>query len=233
MVATLDYGYLSTPVGILNIAEIVALIAALISVAFTSRSFCELADNLKWVYPDLNTLTVRYVFQSFAILCLTITIIILVMHIYGIRFSGKNFAYLNRICLILNIIMGLMMISIGICAALWEDKLRRTPGIIRRGYFLNRYQTVFGEVTHPRPGAAAAAATFALIAGILFIIEACIRPMLSTGATRVPTHSSDRPSYTVAVSTQHPPVNISNSGERIIPIEKTTTTTTTTLPYRV
>lgn len=50
------------------------------------------------------------------------------------------------------------MIAIGICAALWEDKLRRTPGIIRRGYFTNNYQTVFREQTHPRPGAAAAAA---------------------------------------------------------------------------
>jgi hypothetical protein len=54
--------------------------------------------------------------------------------------------------------MGLMMISIGICAAFWEDKLRRTPGIIRRGYFLNNDQYVFGELTHPRPGAAAASA---------------------------------------------------------------------------
>ena len=50
------------------------------------------------------------------------------------------------------------MISIGICAALWEDKLRRTPGIIKRGYLTNEYHTVFGERTHPRPGAAAAAA---------------------------------------------------------------------------
>lgn len=50
------------------------------------------------------------------------------------------------------------MISIGICAALWEDKLRRTPGIIKRGYFKNQYQLVFNEETHPRPGAAAAAA---------------------------------------------------------------------------
>ncbi len=50
------------------------------------------------------------------------------------------------------------MISIGICAALWEDKLRRTPGIIKRGYLTYEYQTVFHEQTHPRPGAAAAAA---------------------------------------------------------------------------
>jgi len=54
--------------------------------------------------------------------------------------------------------MGLMMISIGICAAFWEDKLRRTPVIIKRGYLSNDYQTVFNERTHPRPGAAAAAA---------------------------------------------------------------------------
>ncbi len=50
------------------------------------------------------------------------------------------------------------MISIGICAAFWEYKLRHTPAIIRRGYFLNKYQYIFGELTNPRPGAAAAAA---------------------------------------------------------------------------
>ena len=54
--------------------------------------------------------------------------------------------------------MGLMMLSTGICAALWEDKLRRTPRIVKRGYFSNRYQVLFNEETHPRPGAAAAAA---------------------------------------------------------------------------
>lgn len=54
--------------------------------------------------------------------------------------------------------MGILMISIGICAAFWEDKLRRTPTIIRRGYFSNRYQYLYGEMTHPRPGATAAAA---------------------------------------------------------------------------
>jgi hypothetical protein len=54
--------------------------------------------------------------------------------------------------------MGLTMISIGICAAFWEYKLRHTPAIIRRGYFLNKYQYIFGELTNPRPGAAAAAA---------------------------------------------------------------------------
>jgi len=126
---------------------------------------------------------------------------------------------------ILNVIMGLMMISIGICAALWEDKLRRTPGILKRGYLSNEYQTVFSERTHPRPGAAAAAATFALIAGILFLIEACTRPMLSTGATRLST--SDRPGYTVATNTQCSPINKPDTSERIIPIE------TTTSQYRV
>lgn len=55
------------------------------------------------------------------------------------------------------------MISVGICAALWEDKLRRTPLIIKRGYLRNDYQTVFNEQTHPRPGAAAAAAVSRLI----------------------------------------------------------------------
>ena len=50
------------------------------------------------------------------------------------------------------------MISIGICAAFWEDKLRRTPGIIRRGYLESRSQYIYGEATYPRPGAALAAA---------------------------------------------------------------------------
>jgi hypothetical protein len=54
--------------------------------------------------------------------------------------------------------MGLMMISIGICAALWEDKLRRTPGVVKRGYYKYDYQIILNEETHPRPGAAAAAA---------------------------------------------------------------------------
>ena len=73
------------------------MIGALISVAFTSRLYCELADNLQEVYPDLNTVAVRSVFQSFTILCLILTIIILLAHIYGIRYSGKNFFYLNQI----------------------------------------------------------------------------------------------------------------------------------------
>ncbi len=51
--------------------------------------------------------------------------------------------------------------------------------------------------------------------------------MLSTGATRLPTHTTDRPSYTVSTSHHRSPINNSNNGERIIPIE-------TTLPqYRV
>lgn len=61
-------------------------------------------------------------------------------------------------CLIVATVLGLMMISIGICAAFWEDKLRRTPASIRRGYFLDENQVLFGQSTHPRPGAAAAAA---------------------------------------------------------------------------
>jgi hypothetical protein len=73
--------------------------------------------------------------------------------------------------------MGLMMISIGICAALWEDKLRQTPGIIKRGYLSNNYQTVFNERTHPRPGAAAAAAVSPSIKIItkrkIFFLDIC------------------------------------------------------------
>lgn len=74
----------------------VLLIVALISVAFTSRPYCELADNLQWVYPDLSTATVRGVFQAFAILCLTVTILILLAHLYGIPNFGKKFSYLNQ-----------------------------------------------------------------------------------------------------------------------------------------
>jgi hypothetical protein len=39
--------------------------------------------------------------------------------------------------------------------------------------------------------------------------------MLSTGATRLPTYTSERPSYTVASSQPRSP------GERVIPIETT------------
>lgn len=73
------------------------LIGALISVAFTSSLFCELVDNLQWVYPDLSTVAVRYVFQSFAIVCLILTILILLAHIYGVRYTGRNFNYINQI----------------------------------------------------------------------------------------------------------------------------------------
>jgi len=50
--------------------------------------------------------------------------------------------------------------------------------------------------------------------------------MLNTGATRLPTSSSERPSYTVTNSS---PINKGSNGERIIPIE----TTTTSPQYRV
>ncbi|CAF3378398.1 unnamed protein product [Rotaria sp. Silwood2] len=214
MVGRLDYGYLLTPAGQLNIAEIVCLIGALISAAFTSRLYCELVDNSQYIYPQLNTLLVRSLLQSFAIFCCTVTLVILILHISGIRFLGRNFFYINQLCLIFNIFMGIMMISIGICAAFWEDKLRRTPAIIRRGYFLNRYQYIYGEVTHPRPGAAAAAAIFAILAGILFIIEACTRPMLYIGTTRIQNY------YTKPIVSQHTPIENINE-ERIIPIETT------------
>lgn len=72
------------------------MIGALISVAFTSRFFCELADNLQAVYPDLNTLAVRSVFQAFTVICLIVTIVILLIHIFGVRYAGRNFFYLNQ-----------------------------------------------------------------------------------------------------------------------------------------
>jgi len=97
MVGTMDYGYLTTPTGQLNIAEIICLIGALISVGFTSRLYCELVDNIQSIYPEFSTLLVRSVFQSFSILCLTVTIVILLVHIYGIRFSGKNYYYINEL----------------------------------------------------------------------------------------------------------------------------------------
>jgi hypothetical protein len=51
--------------------------------------------------------------------------------------------------------------------------------------------------------------------------------MLSTGATRLPTYTSERPTYTVSTNNQPLSINQSNEGERIIPIE------TTTSQYRV
>lgn len=43
--------------------------------------------------------------------------------------------------------------------------------------------------------------------------------MLSTGATLLPTSSSDRPNYTVSTSSKQQPVNKPSTNERIIPIE--------------
>ena len=54
-------------------------------------------DNLQWVYPELSTLLVRSLFQSFAILCLIVTLVILLVHIYGLRYSGKHFVYFNQL----------------------------------------------------------------------------------------------------------------------------------------
>ncbi|CAF1114517.1 unnamed protein product [Rotaria sordida] len=216
MVGRLDCGYLLTPTGQLNIAELICLIGALISVGFTSRLYCELVDNLQYIYPQLNTLLVRSLFQSFALFCFTITLVILIIHISGIRFSGRNYYYINQLCLMFNIFMGLMMITIGICAAFWEDKLRRTPDIIQRGYFVDRYQYIYGEITHPRPGAAAAAAILGILAGILFITEAFTRPMLNTSTT----HSPDY--FTKPIVSYRAPIKNIND-ERIIPIERTVT----------
>jgi hypothetical protein len=92
-----DSGYLLTPTGQLNIAEILCLIGASISVGLTSRLYCELVDNYKSIYPELSTLLIRSILQSFALFCLTVTIVILIIHIYGIRFSGRNYFYINRL----------------------------------------------------------------------------------------------------------------------------------------
>jgi hypothetical protein len=97
MAEILDSGYLSTPTGQLNLAEIVCLIGALISVGFTSRLYCELVDNLQWIYPELNTLYIRAIFQSFAVVCLTVTIIILITNIFALCFWGKNSFYINQL----------------------------------------------------------------------------------------------------------------------------------------
>lgn len=45
--------------------------------------------------------------------------------------------------------------------------------------------------------------------------------MLSTGATRIPTYTTERPTYTVSPSNQRSPITTGHSGERIIPIETT------------
>lgn len=112
-----DQGYLLSPTGLLNIAEIVSrfrshqpstivifivfiqicLIIALICVALTSSFFAEFADNLQWIYPDLSTLSVRGIFQSFALLCLIITIFIFIAHIFAYRSYRNYFLLLNQI----------------------------------------------------------------------------------------------------------------------------------------
>jgi len=75
----------------------VCLIGAFITIGFTSRSYCELVDNVQWIYPDISTLLIRSVYQAFSIFCFTITIAILIVHIYGIRYSGRNYLYINRL----------------------------------------------------------------------------------------------------------------------------------------
>ncbi|CAF4721080.1 unnamed protein product, partial [Rotaria socialis] len=50
-----------------------------------------------------------------------------------------------------------MMILIGIFVPFSEDKTRRRPTIIRRGYFLNRHHYSYDKITPPRPDTAAAA----------------------------------------------------------------------------
>jgi ABC-type sugar transport system permease subunit len=135
------------------------LIGALISVAFTSPLFCELVDNYRDVYPDFRTLHVRSIYQSVTLICLTISVGIFLAHLCNIRrWWRAHFSLLSRILIAVNVVMGLSMISVGICAALWEDKLRRTSGVVRRGYLQHQAQMIFGELTYPRPGAAAAAA---------------------------------------------------------------------------
>ncbi|CAF3188859.1 unnamed protein product [Rotaria socialis] len=215
MATPLDYGYLLSPTGQLNIVEIFLLIGALISVAFTSSVYCELVDRIQFIYPGLNTALIRYLFQSFAVLCLTFTIIILIVHIYGIRYLGGNYYYTNQFCVLMNICMGLIMISIGIFAAFWEDKLRRIPDIIRRGYLSTRYQYLHDEITHQRPCSVAATAIFGMLAGILFIVEAGTRSMSNANSINM----SNR--YTSPALFQRAPIKIIR-GERVTPIETTT-----------
>lgn len=57
------------------------------------------------------------------------------------------------------------------------------------------------------------------MAGILFIIEACTRPMLNMSAKRFSTQTFNRP-YTIPLITRHSPRSHMKS-ERIIPIETT------------
>ncbi|CAF3722031.1 unnamed protein product [Rotaria socialis] len=49
------------------------------------------------------------------------------------------------------------MILIGVFVPFSEDKTRRRPAIIRRGYFLNRHHYSYDKITPPRPDTAAAA----------------------------------------------------------------------------
>jgi len=221
----IDVGYLSTIPGILNIVEIFVVLGALISVSFTSPLYAELVDNQRWIYPELCTAIVRPIFQTFCVICIAITIAIIVVHVGGARFSLMRFPYLNRTCSLLNLLMAIMMISVGICAAFWEDKLRRTPLIVQRGYYRNEPQYLYGELTQAMPGAAAAAAAFALLAGILYLIEAFTRPTLGTRVigtgerTYVNTSSPPIQYYPGGASGTFP----GTSYERVIPVETTIT----------
>ncbi|CAF0767478.1 unnamed protein product [Didymodactylos carnosus] len=204
------------------------VLGALISVSITSRLFAEYADNQRHIYPDLYTAVVRSVFQAFCIICIALTLAILLIHLYGARFRGPHFSNINRLCSTLNIIMGLMMLSMGICSALWEDKLRRTPAVVNKGYYSYRERYLFGEPTYGHPGAAAAAAAFGFLAAILYFIEACTRPTLDTETRHIPISNRNY------VNTTETPINYqpqqyypakypitTSTHERIIPVETT------------
>lgn len=98
MPTTFDSSYLLTLTGQLNIFEILCLTAALICIELTSYLHCEFIDSLKTIYPNLSTLLIRSIYQSFTIFCLTITLTIFLIHIcYVNPLSGRCHLYMNRL----------------------------------------------------------------------------------------------------------------------------------------
>lgn len=73
------------------------LVGALISVAFTSHLYAELADNVQFVYSDFSTMTFRGIFQSFIFLAIILTILIIAFHLVCLRYAANKFPRLNKI----------------------------------------------------------------------------------------------------------------------------------------
>ena len=80
-----------------RISKVNLFVVELRSVHDFKRKRWKQCDNLQWIYPDFSTLIVRGVYQTFTIFCLTVTIVILLVHIYGVRFTGRHYTYVNQL----------------------------------------------------------------------------------------------------------------------------------------